>query len=177
MPVNRELDCFCEFSIDQSPGIKEIPAIIRDNISDLEMQELSLIENWHRVNLESLETEKFLWNLWEKGSGEGRYSSYKDMGKKLGLSISTLQNILKAHADRCELGLETAMATPSWKSLHETCGLRDQPEIRKQVLELHQQGKTGGMSGGARVLVNTLRDNKDLLLGALHNDLYYDATS
>ncbi len=77
------------------------------------MQELSLIENWHRVNLESLETEKFLWNLWEKGSGEGRYSSYVNMAKRLGLSKNTLQHILGAHVVREELGISAQSGAPS----------------------------------------------------------------
>lgn len=143
-------------------GIKEIPAVVRDNISDLEMQELSLIENWHRVNLESLETENFLWKLWEIGHSSKRYGSYNDMSRKLGMSAAVLGKILKAHEDRKLPIIASMEVQPTSKSLSETSPLREMPTIRKQVLELHQEGKTGGMAAGARTLVNALRDNKDV---------------
>ncbi len=71
--------------------------------------------------------------------------------QKVGVPESTVRHILRAHIDR--IGLNSgATSVPSWRSLDATGILRGHPEIRKQVLELHQQGKTGGMSGGARVL-------------------------
>ncbi len=92
------------------------------------------------MNLESLETEKFLWNLWIKGGpyGEEKYKTKSDMARTLGVSVYTLSNILKGHEDRDELNILSMDNPPSWKSLIETSGLRDQPEIHKQVLELHQ---------------------------------------
>ena len=56
----------CQFA-----GMKEIPSVVRDpSPDDLETRELSLAENWHRLDLESAETEKFVYQLWRDGSKE-----------------------------------------------------------------------------------------------------------
>lgn len=143
-------------------GIKEIPAILQNNISDLEMQELSLIENWHRVNLESIEAEKFLWKLWKDGSGSGRYKSYADMAKKVGMKEGTLSIILRSHQDRLALQISPDLEKLSYRDFSETAQLRQMPEVRKQLLEMKAHGKLLDQRNGLRALSGLLKENPDV---------------
>ena len=96
-----------------------------------------MIENWHRLNLDSLEAERFIYRLWEKGKESGRYKSIADMARKLGIPKLTLYNIIKAHEERIEYDIPAG----THQDIMETTPLRDEPELRKQVLELREEGK------------------------------------
>jgi len=125
-------------------GLKEIPAIIKEpRPDDIEAMELSLIENWHRQNLNSVETERFIYKLWENGKKTGRYKSISDMAKKLGIPAVTLRAIIHAYEDRQKLYKEhdKSMEQLSYVDFRETEILKDKPELRKQVLELRAKGK------------------------------------
>ena len=73
--------------------IKAIVKIYKDESS--EMVE-SLIENLHRSNLSYVERENYITQLWKTG----KYSTYKELGKALGLSESGIGGLLQAKVDR-----------------------------------------------------------------------------
>lgn len=122
----------------QFAGLTEIPVIERE-ANDIEARELSLIENWHRLALEPVEAEKFIVNLFTDGTKTGRYKSIQDMSKKTGISRSTLQEITLAHYEKEKLGVTGDTLT--YTDLRETRILKDEPALRKQVLELREHGK------------------------------------
>ncbi|MCL0093243.1 ParB/RepB/Spo0J family partition protein [Dehalococcoidia bacterium] len=122
----------------QFAGLTEIPAIERD-ADDVETRELSFIENWHRLALEPIETEKFIAGLFEDGTKAGRYKSVKDMSKKTGIPRQTLEEIILAFYEKKELG--ATRGTLTYADMRETRLLKDKPELRRQVLKLREQGK------------------------------------
>lgn len=122
----------------QFAGLTEIPVVERE-ADDIEARELSLIENWHRLALEPLEAEKFIANLFTDGTKTGRYKSMQDMSKKTGISRTTLQEIILARYEKEELGVTGDTLT--YTDLRETRILKEEPALRKQVLELREHGK------------------------------------
>jgi len=122
----------------QFAGLTEIPVIERE-ADDIEARELSLTENWHRLALEPIEAEKFIVNLFTDGTKTGRYKSIQDMSKKTGISRTTIQEITLAHYEKEELGVTGDTLT--YTDLRETRILKEEPVLRKQVLELREKGK------------------------------------
>jgi len=122
----------------QYAGLKEIPVIVK-RADDIEARELSLVENWHRLALEPHETERFIVGLYEDGIKSGKYTSIEDMASKTGIPQATLQEILLSHGEKKALGITGD--TLSYTDLRETRVLKDQPGLRRQVLELREKGK------------------------------------
>jgi len=118
--------------------IKEIPCIILD-VDDTTTMELSLVENWHRLNLDYKESEKFIVALYEKGVQSGHYKSLEDMAKKTSIPRSTISTIISAHQDRKELGIEEQELT--YQDIYRTKPLENDPTLRKSVLSLREKGK------------------------------------
>ena len=121
----------------QFADLKEIPAIIRE-AGDIEVRELSLIENWHRLALKTTEAERFIAKLYENGVKAGWYESLNDMAKKTGIPQSTLSEILTANKEREKLELSP---TITYTDISKTKVLRQQPELRKRILKLREEGK------------------------------------
>jgi len=121
----------------QFADLKEIPAIIRE-AGDIEARELSLIENWHRIALQTIEAERFIVKLYENGVKGGWYKSINDMAKKIGIPRSTLSDILTAYEEREKLELSPVI---TYTDIRETKVLREQPELRKRILKLREEGK------------------------------------
>ena len=121
----------------QFAGLKEIPAIIRE-AGDIEARELSLIENWHRLALQTIEAERFIAKLYENGTKAGWYKSLNDMAKKTGIPQTTLSEIVSAHEERKKLELPPVV---TYTDIRETKVLREQPELRKRILKLREEGK------------------------------------
>lgn len=118
-------------------GIKKIPAVVKD-VSELEGREIGIIENWHRLRLEPLESEKYLAELYEDGRKAGRYTSILDMARKTGIPDGTLNTILISHKERIAQNLSSMSST---QDIERTKRLRDTPEDRKQVLDLRAKDK------------------------------------
>jgi transposase-like protein len=76
--------------------------------------------------------------LWIDGKKAGRYESIRDMARKLGISHPTLQQIIKAHEERRRMHVDMHV---SYQDIIKTQPLADEPELRKQVLELREKGK------------------------------------
>ena len=69
-------------------GLDMIPAIIRDDISDIEGVTLSLIENVHRADMHPIDKARALINLYET------YGTYRRVSKESGLSTPTIKRYL-----------------------------------------------------------------------------------
>lgn len=122
----------------QFAGLANIPALVKE-ASDIEARELSLVENWHRLALEPTEAERFIAGLFEDGTKTGRYKSIEDMSKKTGIPQPTLEQIILSHYEKEELGIIDNTLT--YNDLMVTRILKDEPELRKQVLKLREKGK------------------------------------
>lgn len=118
-------------------GIKEIPAVVKE-VSELEGREISIIENWHRLRLAPLESEKYLAELYEDGLKEGRYKSVRDMARKTGISNQTLNPLILAHKDRIEQNLPRST---THRDIDRTRELKEDPENRRAVLDLRAKDK------------------------------------
>jgi len=121
----------------QFAGLNEIPAIVRET-NDIQTMELSIIENWHRLALQPLEAEGFIANLYEEGVKTGRYKSINDMANKTGIPQHTLHQIIISSKERQELEL---LSMVTYNDLMVTRVLKDQPDLRKQVLKLREKGE------------------------------------
>lgn len=86
----------------QFAGLRDIPVLVKD-VDDLEAREISLIENWHRIDLEPNEKEKFIYRLWEQGKEIGRYESIRDIAKKTGIPSGTVKELILANEERKEV--------------------------------------------------------------------------
>jgi len=123
----------------QFAGLKEIAVLVKD-ARDIEARELSLIENWHRLPLQTGEAEKFLYNLYIEGINSGWYKSINDMAKKIGIPQGTLKEIITAHKERDELDISID-TNLTYNDFMATRVLRTQPKLRKQVLRLREKEK------------------------------------
>jgi ParB family chromosome partitioning protein len=110
---------------------KKIPAIVR-KADDIESRELSLIENWHRVDLTSIERENMISALWESG----RYKNHEELAKRLGIKAASIKKYLQAKSDREKLGEHALLST---RTILDTGGLEE--EERKIVLEKVERGE------------------------------------
>lgn len=120
----------------QYAELREVPCIVieADNIKTME---LSLIENWHRMNLVSNESENFITYLYEQGKKAGRYDSLRDMHKKTGIPWSTLRGIVAGHEDRVNLVVGDQV---TYSDINNSKPLEQYPKLRKEVLKLREKG-------------------------------------
>jgi len=120
-------------------GLQEILAIIRD-VDDIEARELSLIENWHRLALDPIEAEGFIYRLWNDGKESKRYVSIQDMSRKTGIPQRTLYGIILSIKEKEELEM-TASGHITYSDMKVSRALKNEPELRKQLLMLREKGK------------------------------------
>ncbi len=118
----------------QKAGLKEIDAVIYENINDFEALLLSGTENLHREDLTSIERENLIYHLWELGreAGEIRegHGSYTDLARKLGLTTPAIQQTIKAKEFRDASSFSDKVST---FSIAQTKSLP--PEERTKILE------------------------------------------
>jgi len=122
---------FKAFQILKEP---KIPAIVRAIKDDTDALEKSLIENLQRDDLTSVERENAIGNLWDSK----RYSSYKELARKLGIDSAGVSHIINAKEFRNKSGIEPDITTAM---IHATSGLNDKP--RKKLLKTVSEGKIG----------------------------------
>ncbi len=69
-------------------GLKTIPSIIKDELSDIDATIISLIENVQRADMNPLDKAKAYKIIYEK------YQDYKKVAKETGVSVSTIKKYL-----------------------------------------------------------------------------------
>ena len=110
---------------------EKIPALIRNVESDVEVAEKSLIENWMREDLTSVERENMLYQIKDMAG----YSN-KELGKRLGLSKGTVGVYIAAKKDRDVLKRDHTITT---RDITKTRGL-DSP-TRQWLLDKLEKGE------------------------------------
>jgi len=134
---------------------KEIPSIIR-NVDDTKAMELSLIENWQRVDLESTERENMVVALWNTGN----YKSGAELARTLGVDRTEITTLIKVKDVRDKEGLMTSSSTAQ---IRQTLTL--QPDERKAVLQKIEDGKLQSRDVGE--FVKTIKSSSEPIKAAL----------
>jgi len=111
-------------------GLKKIEAFVKTYKDDVDWQIESLIENWQRENLSSVEKEKYLWKIWNVG----KFKTHKELGKALGVSEGNIQGILRAREIRKNLPKQ-ASANISTRTILDVKGLekKEQTELLTKI--------------------------------------------
>ena len=123
-----------------------IPAIVWNIKDDVIVAEKSLIENWQREDLTSIEKENMIWQIKEMM----KYT-YRELGNRLGISHTQVKRYIQAKKDRENLEPAGSIST---RDLNQTRGLDD--KSRKWLLGKLQSGEISKHSPEkvARVLKN-----------------------
>lgn len=126
-------------------GLREIPALVKDTAEENVLLE-SLIENLHRQNLEPIEEEKAVYQLWESG----RWKTYSELGKALGKSDTWVTSHIQAKRIRDES--VHAHPTIATRTIHDVAGL--EKEDREAILGKVEKGeiKTPEVRDYARII-------------------------
>lgn len=69
-------------------GMATIPAIVRDNIDDIDATVISLVENLHRADMSPMDKARAFQEIYSK------YGDYKRIAKETGVSIPTVRRYL-----------------------------------------------------------------------------------
>ena len=115
----------------QLAELKEIPTIIK-NVEDVEAKEISLMENWHRIDLEPNEKEKFVYNLWKDGEKRGRYKSIAGMARKIGIREGTLKELIYAHEERKEIATSDDLTYTDFRAVR---GIKEDKKLWRELLK------------------------------------------
>jgi ParB/RepB/Spo0J family partition protein len=121
----------------QFAELKEIPAIIK-NVDDIEAKEISLVENWHRLDLEPNEKENFVNHLWKDGEKSGRYKSIRNMSDKTGVPFATLKDLISASDDRRDMSGATQLSYTDFSAVR---SIKEDTKIWEELLERRAEGK------------------------------------
>lgn len=113
-------------------GMKTIPAVVWDVKEDIEVAEKSLIENWDREDLTSVERENMVGYLWDSG----RYKTQRELADRLGKTERAIGQNLDAWRFRKE---KTVAASVSTRSIADTSGLPE--EDRAHILKKVEKGE------------------------------------
>jgi len=108
-----------------------IPSIVRDIKNDVIVAEKSLIENWQREDLTSVEKENMVSQIKEMGG-----YTYRELGNRMGISHTQVRRYIKAKEDRENLEPAGSIST---RDLNQTRGLDD--KTRKWLLGKLQSGE------------------------------------
>ena len=119
-------------------GIGKIPCVVRED-DDVDAKVTSLVENWQRQPVKTVENERFIVQLYNEGIKTKKFKSLRDMANKTGISQGTLSSIINSYKDRQTLSCSSENV--SWRDIDRTKSLKDHPETRKKLLQKHSEGK------------------------------------
>ena len=110
-------------------GKKTIKAIVKDyNSKEDEMIE-SIVENLHRTDLNSVEKENFITVLWKSG----KYKSYAELGKAVGLFPTSISGILSAKQTREKTCAAEVISTRTIQDVRLINNIEDKKKIFQKV--------------------------------------------
>ena len=92
------------FRAAKKAGLKEIPAIVR-KMDDKSLRLYSIVENLHKLNLQSQEEETAVYNLWKKHYEPDARKTRDDLARDLGKSRKYVSDKISGYERRKELGL------------------------------------------------------------------------
>ncbi len=115
-------------------GKKIIPARIVE-ADDVEVQIMSLAENYHRKDLSISEKENYIYKLWNNGNEKGIFhNNLSIMEDWTGVPHQVLSDVVNAFKEKEQDDSEVVRLASS-KDLQRTRGIKDTPKIRKLLLE------------------------------------------
>ena len=120
----------------------EIPCIVCDE-TEIDAKIAGLVENSIRSDLSDVDNEKFITEVYNEGIESGKWKNQSEMAKKTGLTTQQISTNIQAEKDRRELNIRDheKLSTSDFK---ESLPLKNQPEVRKPLLEKRASGKLKG---------------------------------
>lgn len=113
-------------------GLKSIQAIVKEYKNDVEWQIESLVENWQREDLTSVEKENSVFKLWNTN----QFKSYTALANKIGCGEGTISSIILARDTRTKTKAPESITT---RTISDTQGLEDKD--RKHIFEKVEKGE------------------------------------
>lgn len=102
---------------------------------DMEVQIMSLAENYHRKDLSTTEKENYIYKLWNNGNEKGIFhNNLHIMEEWTGIPHQVLSDIVNAGKEK-EQDESEAIQLSTSKDLQRTRSIKDIPDIRKLLLE------------------------------------------
>ena len=136
---------------------------------DIEVQIMSLVENYHRKDLSISEKEDYIYRLWNSGNEKGIFhNNLHTMEEWTGISHQVLSNIVNAGKEK-EQDSSDAIQLSTSKDLQRTRGIKDIPDIRKLLLE----GSVIKKKIKVLELENLVKETKKGKEEGLENDILY----
>lgn len=131
---------------------KTIPAEVKD-LTDLQMMIRAYVENVHRTDLDSVEREEAIHNLWvlEDDQGNRVFTSQKDLAEEIGGSNTRITELLDAYKFRLDQDLSAKIKT---RTIEDTKGLCDSDRLA--VIQRTQNGSLDAQD--VRGLVRAVKD-------------------
>jgi len=117
----------------QMAGLKKVPCIIREIEQERVLLE-SLIENLHRKDLNDVERENAIYEIWDRRDDFG-IQTKAELARKLGIREGKVQDDIEAWKFRHEEGVPKGISTDVIRS---TRGL--EPEERKSIINKFSNG-------------------------------------
>ena len=140
-------------------GLKKIEAFVKTYKDDVDWQIESLIENWQRENLSSVEKENNVYALWKTG----KFKTYVELAKKLGVSDMSINDIIQAKEVR---GRSKAALLITTRTITDTKGLDDKE--RKQIFNKVEKGNLAAEK--VREIVKVIKQSTPEVKKALLSD-------
>ena len=115
-------------------GIEKVPIIVKDTVEKKVLLE-SFIENLHREDLNSVERENAVYELWKSGE----YKSHRELAEAIGYhDLSAVDEIIESKEFRKRVG-KLVPTTASTTLISETKGLDD--KTRAAVIQQAERGE------------------------------------
>lgn len=110
----------------------KIDAFVKEYKSDVDWQVESLIENWQREDLTSVERENFTYAIWKSG----KFKTYRELEKRLGAGQDTVRKTIEAKEMRIETGAAPVIKTRTLLDIQKL-----EKDDRVKVLKQIEKGK------------------------------------
>jgi len=102
---------------------------------DIDAKITALNENNVRQNLDELQNEKFVYDLWIEGKESGKWKNFTQMSAQTGLVRFTIESLIKGHEERLKIDDIIDSDKLTYDDFFRSRPLKEYPETRKKVLE------------------------------------------
>jgi len=140
-------------------GLKTIQAFVKEYKDDIDWQVESLIENWQRVDLSSVEKENNVYDLWKTN----KFKTYTELAKKLGVNEVTIADVIQAKEIRNKT---KAALTITTRTITDTKGLDDKE--KKKIFDKVEKGELASQK--VREVVRAIKNSTPEVKKALLED-------
>lgn len=116
-----------------------MPCIVREE-DDTDAKITSVVENWQREAVGEQQNEEFIAKLYQEGFKKEKWKSYAGMQRATGIGETTIRDIVVGREEKEELKIRPGTDL-SYTDMRETRTLKDEPQIRKKILEKRSRGE------------------------------------